>query len=134
MILRLEPELVLPQASLSGTPVYRISLDVCKLYVFKTAHVDRRHLYAVRRAEAKGRAAANRAKMMIDDMLVESIGRKVFRRRLQSKLRARHEPKQIALPAAMGTIAFHYGIEVAFDSECDLPAMTTPFMTHAVLL
>ena len=98
------------------------------------AQVDRRRFGAVRGlAEAEGRAAAIRAEMMVDDMLVEPIGGEVIDRQGQLHLAARDEPQQIALAAAMRAVALDRLAELALDLETHLAAMAASRMHERLL-
>ena len=44
--------------------------------------------------------------MVVDDVLVEPVGRERALRRGEPQLRARHEPQQVALAAAVRAVAF----------------------------
>src|SRR5262245_45805673 len=70
--------------------------------------------------------------MMLDDVLVERIGGKLLARRRQLALVPRNEPQQIALPAAVGTVALHCLGQVTLDRELDAAAMAGAFVLHDV--
>ena len=89
-------------------PVHKIAFDIRELYVFKTTHVDGSHLCAICRSKSKGRATTGLAEVMLDDVFVEGVCRKLRCGRRQRKLRTWHEPEQVTFPAAMGAVTFHY--------------------------
>ena len=71
--------------------------------------------------------------MMLDDVLVESVGHQAFLCREQRELWSWHEPKQITLATAMRAIALHGLFQGALDFEGNLPAMTATFVVHLLL-
>ena len=72
--------------------------------------------------------------MMLYGVLVEGVDRNRLPRRSKRELSAGHEPKQIALAAAMRAIALHCCVEGAFNLERDLPAVATTSVCHRNLL
>src|SRR3546814_9031997 len=61
---------------------------------------------------------------MVDDPLVEAVGRHRRCRCLQPQLAARDEPHQITLACAVRAVALIELVRRAFDLERDLSAMT----------
>jgi len=61
---------------------------------------------------------------MVDDVLVELVGRHVLLGRLEVELVARDEPEQIALATAVRAVALLDFREIAFDFKRDATAVT----------
>src|SRR5215470_1094746 len=117
-------------AAVEGRDLQRGRLDA-----LEAADVHRGHGLAVRAgAEAEGRAAAGRAEMVLDDVLVEHVGGERALRRSQPQLLARHEPQQIALAAAVRAVALHDLADLALDLERNAAAMAAAFVDHLVVL
>jgi hypothetical protein len=68
--------------------------------------------------------------VVLDDVLVESVGSELAFGRGELKLLAGHEPQQVTLPAAVGTIALHDLPELAVDFKGDATAMATALVDH----
>jgi hypothetical protein len=68
--------------------------------------------------------------MMLDDVLVESVGDQIFLWSEQIELRTWHEPQQITLAAAMRAIALHGLLQTALDFEGHLAAVTATSVVH----
>lgn len=68
--------------------------------------------------------------MMLDHVFVEGVGGEIALGRLEFQLFLRREPQEIALAAAMRAVAFHQLLDLAFDFEGDLSAMTGAFVGH----
>src|SRR5690606_26974358 len=83
----------------------------------------------------KKRAAARGAEMMIDDMLVELVGRQIVARPFQRELIRRREVEQAALAPAHGTVARHGGGgRIAREFIGDLAAVAASGQRHHILL
>src|SRR5882724_11047470 len=101
---------------------------------FEAADIDGGHGLARRvSAESEGRAAAGRAEMMLDDVLVEQVGGERAFRHGEPQALARDEPQQVALAAAMGAVALDDLGEIALHLERDAAAMAAAFVGHGIL-
>ena len=69
--------------------------------------------------------------MMLDDVLVESVGGQTFLWSEQLELWTRYEPQQITLATAMRAIALHGLLQTALDFERYLAAVTATFVVHS---
>ncbi len=99
--------------------------------VVQAAHVDGGHgLARGPGAFAERRAAAGRAEMMLDRVLVEGVGGDVAFRRQQAQVGARHEPQEIAFPAADGAIALHRLVKISLGFNGDFSAVATTCVDH----
>lgn len=67
---------------------------------------------------------------VLDDVLIESVGRQVRFRAQQRELFARHEPHQRALARTQRTVEGHCTREFAFDLELHAAAVTAAFLDH----
>jgi hypothetical protein len=77
--------------------------------------------------------AADQAKTMFDDVLVERVGADIVFGRKQAHLIARHKPQERAFTATHGTIARHRAGEFAFDFKGYLGAVTATFVLHRTI-
>src|SRR5262245_8528235 len=77
---------------------------------------------------------AGRAKPMLDDVLVERVRRGIGFRRQQVELVPWNEPQQGTLAGTDRAIACHRSVEITFNFECDLLAVTASSVGHASLL
>src|SRR5437870_558178 len=93
---------------LAAAPVERHPLQCGEIDPLETAHIHRSGR-GTRGAFAKPerRASVVRAKMVLDHMLVESVGRHLGVGRIETQLLPRYEPAQAPLAAAVGAIALH---------------------------
>ena len=69
--------------------------------------------------------------MMLDNVLVESVGDQTFLWSEQLELWTRYEPQQITLATAVRAIAFHGLLQTALDFERYLAAVTATFVVHS---
>src|SRR5215213_11035431 len=101
------------RAAVNGNSLERRQVDI-----LQAAHVDGRRFDAGRvLAEREGRAAAFRAELMLDEVLVECVGAQRVGAGHERELRARNEPEQVALAAAMRAVALHCLLKVAIHFE-----------------
>ena len=100
----------------------------------KTARVDRGSGCPGRTDSKPERCAtAVGAEVMLNDVLVESIGRQVSFGRSEPKLFARHEPQQEAFSTAVSAIAFHSLLKLPVDFKRNASAMATAFVDHGAI-
>src|SRR5688572_25658578 len=74
--------------------------------------------------------AADRAEVMLDEVLVEGVGAHLRVRREQPEFLARREPQQRALARADRAVARHELLDLAFGLEGDLAAMAASSVDH----
>src|SRR5699024_2571229 len=99
------------------------------------AYIHRRHFGSRRiRAETDGCAAARLAEVVLNYVLVEGIGAEFIFGGQQTQLRARHEPQQIALAAAMRAIAFDDVLRLTFDFKRNTAAVAASRVHGSILL
>jgi len=98
---------------------------------FETANIDRGHRIALWVGAFAVRVnAARPAKAVLDSVLVERVGADVRFRCEQAELVARHKPQERSFAGTHRAIACHRAIELAFDLERDLAAVTATFVLH----
>jgi hypothetical protein len=68
--------------------------------------------------------------MVLDDLLVEGVGRQVAFRCGEPHLLPRDKPQQVAFAAAMRTITLRDLPKFTLDLEGDTPTMTAAFVRH----
>ena len=68
--------------------------------------------------------------MVLDDMLVEGVGRQVAFRCNEAQLLTRDKPQQVAFAAAMRAVTLRDLAKVTLDLEGDMTAMTAAFVGH----
>jgi hypothetical protein len=78
---------------------------------------------------------AGRAKLVLDIMPVEQIGRQIALPLVEGELLRREKGEQKALSAAMRAVARHgLAWRIRIDRECDRPAMATTGKWHGPVL
>jgi hypothetical protein len=73
---------------------------------------------------------ARLAKAVLDNVLVERVRADVLFRCEHVQLLARHEPQERSFARTHRAIACHRAIELAFDLERNLPAVTATLVLH----
>jgi hypothetical protein len=68
--------------------------------------------------------------MMLDDVLIKSVGRQVAFRCGQTQLLPRDKPQQVAFAAAMRAITLRDLPKFTLDLESDTTAMAAAFVSH----
>src|SRR5690606_10240120 len=92
---------------------------------FDATQVDRGHLGPIRHLpEPEWLAAAGRAEPVLDDVAVEGVGGHRVCAGGHLQRRARDEPQQETLPAAVRAVALDGLVDLAVHGKPDSPAMT----------
>src|SRR6185312_2547269 len=116
----------LPVQPVVGDALHRGEVDP-----LDAAHVHRDGVVALGvLARGERRASAGGAEPVVDHVLVELVFRHRLLGRLERHLGARHEPEEVALPAAVRAVAFDRLLELAFDRVGDLPAVAGHVVAH----
>jgi len=98
---------------------------------FEAANIDCRHPIAIGIGTfSVGVNAAGLAKAVFDDVLVERVRADVLFRCEHVQLFARHKPQERPFAGTHRAIAGHRPIELAFDLERNLAAVTATFVPH----
>src|SRR5262249_30268821 len=93
---------------LQAPSVEALDRERAQVDIGQAAHVDRNRIRAALvPAEGEGRAAALRAELMPDDVLVEGVFAERRLRGLEPQRRAGREPQQEPLARAMRAVALH---------------------------
>src|SRR5262245_551754 len=117
--------------SLGAATVVRHDFQGAEVERIEAADIDRGGCGTlVIRSGTKWGAAAIRAKVVLDAVLVERVGSKIGLRRGEAQLVARRKPQQVAPLAADRAIALDDLLDLPFDVERDTPAMTPAVIVH----
>jgi hypothetical protein len=110
---------------------HRISADI---NIVQTADVHHSQCFAFALIiETKGCAATGGAKMVLDNMLVEGVGRQIRLPCGDSEILPREKPEEIAFLSTVGATAVDQLINVAFHVKANLSTVATPVVRHRAL-